>query len=293
MKHNSLFHLFNNYLQKFSVQFLYLLVPISFLLNCYTAKGQTSNTDSIINLKLIKHLAGSYKQVKMDNLGNIYTVSINNQIVKRNSNFDSIGVFNDTRRYGNISSIDVTNPLKLLVFYKDFSTIVVLDRFLNVINLIALTKQNLQQVSTIATSYDNKIWLFDEVDNQLKKIDDDGNVMLATADFRLVFNKAFVPEMICDNDGKIYLYASQNGLAVFDYYGALKHKYSIESLRSVQIEQDLIVGLKGHLIETHHLKLLKTVSQKILQSDLLLKDIILQKQLLFALDKSGADIYSY
>jgi hypothetical protein len=35
--------------------------------------------------------------------------------------------FNNVKKFGKISTIDVSNPLKVLLYYKDFSTIVVLD----------------------------------------------------------------------------------------------------------------------------------------------------------------------
>lgn len=319
MKHNSLFHLssikklnsqtngvvlfallcslrknkIRKNLKQTPSSILHIALPLVFFaMNCFTAVGQVSITDSTIQPKFIKHIAGLYKQVKVDNMGNVYTVSVNNQIVKRNNYFDSLAVFNDTRRYGNINSIDVSNPLKLLIFYKDFSTIVVLDRFLNMVNTIQLNKHNLQQVSAIATSYDNKIWLFDELDNKLKKIDDDGTVLLTTTDFRLVFEKSFIPQFINDVDGNVYLYDKQTGLTVFDYYGALKHKYAIQNLSSLQIEKDIAIGLNNNLVETHYLKLLKTTTQQILLLNPLQAILSLDKHLLFVFTQDSVDVYS-
>jgi len=40
-----------------------------------------------------------------------------------------------------MSSIDVTNPLKILLYYKKFTTVVVLDRFLNIRNTINFRKK--------------------------------------------------------------------------------------------------------------------------------------------------------
>ena len=39
-------------------------------------------------------------------------------------------VFNDVKKFGQATLIDVSNPLKVLLYYRDFATIVVLDRFL-------------------------------------------------------------------------------------------------------------------------------------------------------------------
>ena len=73
-----------------------------------------------------------------------------------------VAVFNNVKKFGKLSTIDVSIRLRYLLYYKDFSTIVVLDRLLAIRNTIDLRKQNIFQVNAIAQSYDNNIWLFDE-----------------------------------------------------------------------------------------------------------------------------------
>ena len=113
----------------------------------------------------------------VDNLGNIYVINSDNQLKKLSPRGDSLAVFNDVRRYGKIGSIDVTNPLKILVYYRDFTTIIELDRFLNIINTIDLRKQNILQAKAVGLAYDNNIWIFDELDARLKRIGDDGTLV--------------------------------------------------------------------------------------------------------------------
>jgi hypothetical protein len=86
----------------------------------------------------VKSIEGGFIDFTVDNLGNYFLLSKNNQLKKLNAQGDSIGLFNDVRRYGKLYSIDATNPLKVLLYYKNFSTVVVLDRFLNMINTIDL-----------------------------------------------------------------------------------------------------------------------------------------------------------
>ena len=102
---------------------------------------QTFAADTTLSLQINKTISGSYSNFYTDNLQNIYLVSLpTNGIKKLSSNGDSVAVFNNTVRYGKIYSIDVTNPLKVLVYYKDFSMLVVLDRFLATRTSIDFTK---------------------------------------------------------------------------------------------------------------------------------------------------------
>ena len=49
------------------------------------------------------------------------------------------------RKFGQATLIDVSNPLKVLLYYRDFATVVMLDRFLNVVNTTDLRKQGILQ----------------------------------------------------------------------------------------------------------------------------------------------------
>ncbi len=231
-----------------------LIFAISLLLFAFIDTSKAN--DSTLQLQLIKSIQGNYKTFEVDNLGNIYLVTDNNQLKKLNSNFDSIASFNDTKRYGTLASVDVSNPLKVLLFYKDFSTVLVLDRFLNVINTIDLRKQGILQISTIASSYDSKIWCYDEVENKLKKIDDNGDILFESTDFRMLFDNPSTVQKIIDTDGKVYCYNKQTGLLVFDYYGGLKHKYSILNLDDIEIN-NVLTGYKSDSLITYNLQLFK------------------------------------
>src|SRR3982751_4245634 len=70
-----------------------------------------------------KTLPGDFSYFTVDNLDNLYLVNnSSNQLKKIDGNGDSVGVFNNVRKYGKLFSIDATNPLKLLLFYKNFAT---------------------------------------------------------------------------------------------------------------------------------------------------------------------------
>ncbi|MEI9933652.1 MAG: hypothetical protein WDM71_02100 [Ferruginibacter sp.] len=119
------------------------------------------------------------------------------------------------RTYGQLFSIDASNPLKTLLYYKDFSSVVELDRLLAVLNTVDLRKQNIISVRVITTSYDNNIWLFDEGDRKLKKIDDAGNELSETIDLSSVFDSIPSPVKIIDKDGFVYLYDPHKGFYIF------------------------------------------------------------------------------
>ncbi len=215
----------------------------------------SSQTDSTFKLKFEKTFSESITNFTVDNLGNFYTISQNNQLKKLNNKGDSIGVFNDIRRNGKLFSIDASNSLKVLLYYKDFGKILILDRFLNIRNEINLRQANIFQASLICQSYDNQIWIFDELDNRIKKIDEQGKIIFSSVDFRVLFDDPPVPTYISDKDGFLYLYDIKKGLFIFDYYGGLKNNIQLLNYKNlIVLNKETFIGFVDNTISIYNNK---------------------------------------
>jgi hypothetical protein len=209
------------------------------------------------DFRLIKTFKGGYTDFSVDNLGNIFLLDSNNQLKKLSPAGDSVAIYNDVRKYGQVYSIDAGNPLKVLLYYRDFGIIVVLDRLLNVRTTINLRKQNIFQAKAIGQSYDNGVWVYDEGEARLKRLADDGSIIDQTGDFRLQLEEAPSPDFVEDHDRLVYLYDSTGGLLVFDYFGTLRNKLAFTGWQDFQLAGKFIVGRKGSLLERYQLSSLQ------------------------------------
>lgn len=201
---------------------------------------------------LVKTYRGDIVGAAMDNLDNLYLISSTGQVKKFGPKGDSIGVFNGIRNNGKLYSIDVTNSLKPLLFYKDFSSVVILDRFLANRTTIDFRKYNILQPSAIGLSYDNNIWVYDVYDNKLRKIDEAGNIQLETSDFRQLFGKGIAPQKIMNDNGLVYLADSTNGIFVFDNYGTFKKKLDLKGWSNIEVHNGKIVRLGRSAITVYN-----------------------------------------
>jgi hypothetical protein len=208
-----------------------------FLVACFISQAQKDSC-----CKLVAEIKGDVVDFTVDYLDDVYVLNSKDQLKKYNANGDSVAVFNNVKRFGKVSLIDASNPLKVLLYYKDFSTIVVLDRMLAQKTVIDLRKQRIYQVNVIAQSYDNNIWLFDEAESKLKKVDDNGKLLMETADFRQLFDEAPHVENISDQNGFVYLYDPKRNVFVFDYYGGLRNKIPITSWNNFKVAEKFIYG---------------------------------------------------
>lgn len=205
----------------------------------------TVKAQQLIMTEPSKTIKGDFIYCMPDQLGNVFALSRSGQLKKYNANLDSMGVFNEVRRYGKLYSISAENPLRSLLYFKEYRTILVLDRLMQVVNKIDIRKANIFQVQAIAQGYDNSIWVFDEQESRLKKLDENGKLLFESADLRLVFNETLSPSCLFDAAGYVYLYDAQKGLYIFDYYGALKNRIALIGWNSVQSLGKKIVGVKN------------------------------------------------
>ncbi|WP_310555920.1 hypothetical protein [Flavobacterium sp.] len=68
---------------------------------------------------------------------------------------------------GKISKIDIQNPLKIILFYENFNTIIALDNQLNEVQKINLSEINPNIAATaVGIASNNTIWLFDSLKQQ-------------------------------------------------------------------------------------------------------------------------------
>lgn len=222
--------------------------------------AQTHKTDSVLYLKnqdsginFIYNIPGIFSSMKVDALENVYAISAGS-LIKFSPLDNSVQTYNNIKKYGTPTLLDVTNPFKTLLYFKNYTTIVVLDKYLANKNTINLRKSGIFSVKAIGSSYDNKIWIFDEQDFKLKKIDENGLVLMESNDARIITDEVPLPSQIFDNDGFVYLYDANAGLYIFDYYGSYKGKVPFTNWSSVLLSNGHLYGLTNNKIFSYELK---------------------------------------
>jgi hypothetical protein len=212
------------------------------LLAALAASGQSGSNP----LTLMRQTPVDASDFSVDNLGNVYLITPDNQLKKFSAAGDSVAAYNEVKRYGTLTGTDVTNPLKILLFYQDFMTVLALDRYLSRLFTIDLRQAQIFQASTVALSYDNNFWVFDEQNAQLKKIGDQGQAVMTSNDFRQLFGEIVSPREIVDQDGLVYLNDPAQGIYVFDYYGGFKVKLSFKGVSGLRVFGKNLFGIRDN-----------------------------------------------
>ena len=250
---------------------------------------QGAKTDS--TFKFLKAIPGSYTYLDVDVLDNIYLITEKNQLKKIRPNGDSLAVFNDVKKFGTPTLLDVSNPLKILFYYKSFATVIILDRFLALRNTINFRTQNIFKVKTLANSYDNNIWIFDEQNVSLKKINDEGNILSETLDLRQLFDTVPSPTQIIDKSNFVYLYDESKGFYIFDYYGSFKNNIPFLNWKHIAVYNNKLMGFVDDTFYSYELNSFNLKSYKLPGFFKDYIDIKTMNGKIYLLKKEGVEIY--
>ncbi|MHB1922384.1 MAG: NHL repeat-containing protein, partial [Chitinophagaceae bacterium] len=179
-----------------------------------------------------------------DHLGNIYFITPQNRVVKYSVQNDTTVSYNNYQN-GQLIQVDATDPLRVLLFYQDFGIITLLDRQFSVLGQIDLHHLQIFKPDAIATSNDNKIWVYDEQEAKLMKLDENGNLVLETGDLRQVIGQLSTTRILLDRGGFVYLCDPVNGIDVFDDFGTFKNQLPFFHVRSLQVFHHQLTFLQG------------------------------------------------
>jgi len=265
----------------------------SYILFCCIALNICGQAQDSTSFRLVKTFRVEASDFNVDNLGNVYLLLINGQLKKVSANGDSLAVFNEVRRYGKVRYMDVSNPLKVLLYYSDYGTIVILDRFLNIRTTIDLRRLGLFQVKIIAQSYDNNIWIYDELESRVKRIGDDGKLIDQFNDFRMLFDSVPSPQYIVDQNKFLYLYDPVKGIYIFDYYGTFKSRIPLTQWTDFTVINTVIYGRDSfnlYSYEPGSLHLERFVLPKNMSGAL---RISIMPNNIYVLHQNGLKVYAY
>ena len=261
---------------------------------CHQGIAQNLQNDSVISQQKFifeQTITGSFSNFNVDAIGNIYLITPTDQLKKIKSDGTLVAVYNDVKRFGKISAIDVQNPLKLLIYYKNYSAIVMLDKLLNFRNQIELKPLQFFDVNAAATTYDNNIWIYDEQNFKIKKLDDKGLLLLEFADLRTLFDIAPSAKKIIDEDNQLYLIDQEQGVFIFDYYGAFSRLIPIKDLRDITVEKKCLIGFRDKIMEVVQLKNLTSTKYAVPDLAEEIKSLKFINNKLYILTQTGLNIY--
>ena len=262
----------------------FFTILVFLLLSIFQVKAQGNSFNLIATINV------DAKEIQTDRMGNLYVISKTNQLYKYSSNGKLLSTlnYNDS---GNITSLDVSNPLEIYVFYRELNSIVFLDNNLAFRGDINLSNFGIGQASSIARSYDNGIWVFDVADLQVKKLNKDGSTILQSANVRQ-FTQAnsIMPTFMYDNNDRLFVNDSAIGIMVFDVFTNYIKTITLKGIVDFKILGDDLYFCKNKVLYDYNLKGLLQKSIQMPDS-ISISDFSIEKDRLFIAKDNSVGIF--
>lgn len=196
------------------------------------------------------------QQYSVDVQGNTYEI-YTQEILKHNAATNTDFRFS-SKLLGNIHSLDIWNPLRPLIFYKDVQKLVITDNTLSTQyqEVISFEEINMFQILCIASSrVDNGIWVYDQDLFQIVKLSQKLERIIETGNLKQVLGlENLSPTSMIEKNGYLYVHCENNGILIFDIYGTYYKTIPIDNISVWNIFDDKIYYIKERETYVYSLK---------------------------------------
>ncbi len=205
---------------------------------------QESNVDYTLEFKT--EIKG--KILKTDKLQNAYLVTQNDELIKYDKTGKKLYTYSNFD-LGEITHLDATNPFNILLYYGNFQTIVVLDRTLDPMNTFDLFQTNIPTINAIAMADDQNVWIYDEANFRLKKINQKGEIIFESNDLSLELRSTFSPTFLLESAGEVFLSEVNGTVYIFDVFARLliKEDYKIPNAQIQTLDNKYLFLKKNEI----------------------------------------------
>lgn len=199
----------------------------------------------------------------------------------------------NTLNLGQISSVDIINPLKIAMFFQETNTAVLLDNKLNEIERIVFHRtSDFFNSASASTAEKNSLWVFNFDSQQLELFNYKSNT-------RKNISQPFPGKFVDQASNFNYCFIlTDKKLRAFNSYGSLLNEMPLDGYESIIQQKGNIIALKNNTLyyipdfALHQSKNpTEPVHLEIPNPEITIKDLQLNKDLLYIFD--GQNLYTY
>lgn len=168
----------------------------------------------------------------------------------------------DVRKYGDenlnyspqrrkeITNIEAWNSVRIFLFSKEFQEYTILDKYLTEIYTKAFKIDNVGFASYATIALDGNVWLFDNTDFSLKKINIQTGEIITQTSLNFIITESENEILHIKEYGNyIYMSTVNNGILVFDNLGTYKKKLHFNNVDFFNFSADELYFYKKSTAE--------------------------------------------
>lgn len=188
-----------------------------------------------------------------DPMGNVYVVR-DNTLKKFSTEYVQAAVYTNTF-LGNIHTVDVSDPLRILLFYKDHNQIVWVDNFLSEIRSpVWLDGLGIDQVELVCSSGQGGFWVFNGLNNQLQYFDVQLQLVHESPTLNILTGPDISPTFMIEKNRSVYLNVPGTGILVFDRFGNYSKTLPVDPPSGFQVTDRYLYYMKEGELFSYELR---------------------------------------
>ncbi|MFC2121938.1 hypothetical protein ACFLTI_10125, partial [Bacteroidota bacterium] len=190
--------------------------------------------------KILGKIESDNNYFSTDPLGNVYL--INKNIISRYNKDGSFENSFSNSISGNISFADLSDPLRIMLYFSDFNQLIFLDNTLSRIgDYVSLDDYGFDLVSTVCTSANGGIWLYDQKKEAVVYLDRNMKIKQQTPRISNIIDFIEEPDFMLEKDNKVFLNIPGAGIVIFDNFGSYLKCLALKNINEFQVFEEQIV----------------------------------------------------
>lgn len=249
----------------------------------------TNQTVFAQDFKLKAKIDTIAKLATVDNFGNLFLITLENEVIKFNPKGNFLWNYTNNA-FGNINQIDVTDPLRVILYYPDYQQLVVLNNNLNEISKFNFSTNPNQLVTLVASANNSGFWVYDALNRQIKKLSNNFTEDLNTSNIYQRDGLNLQANFMLNNNDYLFINDLGNGVQIFDRFGNFFKTAVITSNQHFSVNgSEIFYVLNKQLLSYNYL----TFENKVIPTPLLpnITDMILNNQQLIILTEKGVTLW--
>jgi hypothetical protein len=213
--------------------------------------------DGLIFIKSVK--VPLVKNVSIDRYNFIYFADDRGNIYKYDQDANPLLTFSP-KKNSDVTLLEAWRNVNILVFYRNYQEFIFLNRFLTETPNFILDEEGQNQDRSVGFARlatftgDNNLWIVDDDDFSLKKLDLTYNKLLIHTPLELVLDKrTYDFNFIREYQNLLFINDKNSGILIFDNLGNYKNKLEFKGLNYFSFQNNNLYFIDGGYIRFYNI----------------------------------------
>ncbi len=227
---------------------------------------------------------------RTDPIGNVYIANGNN--LKKFDGEQRPAADYTNSNLGDIFSVDVSDPLRILLYFKDHNQIVWVDNYLREIRSpVFLDAIGIDQAKLVCSSSQGGFWVLNGLNNRIRYYDARLQFVYESISLNALTGPDINPSQMIEKNRQLYLNIPGTGILVFDLFGNYLKTLVVDAPSEFQVTERYLYYFKEGQLYSYHLITAEVIPVELPDS----RDVLyaeLQPGFMYLFTERGFRVYS-